>query len=143
MIRRHRPPDADGRNRLRRHRDEERPRNDRNSATNGWLDVAAVEGAGVMRVIDLTSRSLLSSRRLVPALTDWNSVEAPTIYALYPRRLRNTKTARLFLDFLTEIFAEIEKQRVPAYSGAVPRITQPHWFGRARGRQSAYRPNRS
>jgi DNA-binding transcriptional LysR family regulator len=104
-----------------------------------WLDVAAVEGAGVMRVTDLTSGSLLSSGRLVAALTDWNSVEAPTIYALYPRRLRNSKVARLFLDFLTEMFAEIEKQRVPEYSGVVPRITQPHWFGRARGRQSAYR----
>ena len=105
----------------------------------GWLDIAAVEGAGVMRVTDLTSGSLLSSGKLVPVLSDWNSVEAPTIYALYPRRLRHSKIARLFLDFLTEVFAEIEKQRVPEYTGVVPRITQPHWFGRARGRQSAYR----
>jgi DNA-binding transcriptional LysR family regulator len=105
----------------------------------GWLDVAAVGGAGVMRVTDLTTGPLLSSGRLVPALTEWNSVEAPTIYALYPRRLRQSKIARLFLDFLSEIFAEIEKERVPAHRGAVPRITQPHWFGRAKGRQSAYR----
>jgi DNA-binding transcriptional LysR family regulator len=104
----------------------------------GWLDIAAVSGAGVMRVTDLTSATLLSPGRLVPALTDWDSTEAPTIYALYLRRLRQSKVARCFLDFLTEIFAEIEKRRVPEYHGAVPRNSQPHWFGRAKGRQSAY-----
>ena len=109
----------------------------------GWLDVAAVAGAGVMRVTDLTAGGYFASGKLVPALTDWNSTESPTIYALYPRRARQSKVARLFLDFLAEIFAEIESQRVPAYKGAVPRVPQPPWFGRARGRQSTYRAAKS
>jgi DNA-binding transcriptional LysR family regulator len=104
----------------------------------GWLDIAAVGGAGVMRITDLTSARLLSTGGLVSTLADWESTEAPTIYALYPRRLRQSKVARCFLDFLTEVFAEIEKQRVPQYHGVVPRITQPHWFGRAKSRQSTY-----
>jgi hypothetical protein len=85
-----------------------------------------------MRLTDLTSASLLATGRLVSALTDWDSTEAPTIYALYPRRLRQSKTARCFLEFLTDVFAEIEKQRVPEYHGVMPRISQPHWFGRAK-----------
>jgi DNA-binding transcriptional LysR family regulator len=44
---------------------------------------------------------------------------------------------------LAEIFAEIESQRVPAYNRAVPRVPQPPWFGRARGRQSTYRAAKS
>jgi len=103
-----------------------------------WLDAASFAGAGVMRLTDLTAGRYLSSGLLAPVLTDWESAEAPTIYAVYRRSQRQSKLVRVFLDFLTEVFAELESERTPAPISGVPRVPQPEWFGRAQGRQSAY-----
>jgi|SRR6267378_2080410 len=102
-----------------------------------WLVEAACAGAGVMRITDLTSGRSFSSGLLVPVLTDWEGLEAPTIYAAYRRGQRNSKLVRVFLDFLVEVFAEIENERVPALAGAVPRAPKPQWWDRAHGRRSA------
>jgi DNA-binding transcriptional LysR family regulator len=108
------------------------------SGDRNWLDVAARTGAGVTRVTDLTAVSDLTSGLLVPVLTDWESAASPTIYALYPRSHRQSRLVRAFLDFLGEIFAELENERPLAPRGTIKRVSPPDWFGHVRGRQSAY-----
>jgi DNA-binding transcriptional LysR family regulator len=103
-----------------------------------WLDEAACAGAGVIRLADMTLSRYLSSGLLVPALTDWEAMEAPTIFAAYRRSQRQSKLVRAFLDFLVEVFAELENERSPAPASGMPRVPKPDWFGRAHGRQSAY-----
>ena len=105
-----------------------------------WLDEAACAGAGVIRLADLTLGRYLSSGLLVPVLSDWEALEAPTIYATYRRSQRNSKLVRVFLDFLVEAFSELARERTPAPAGAVPRVPKPEWFGHTHGRQSAYVP---
>lgn len=108
------------------------------SGDRNWLDVAARAGAGVMRVTDLTAVSDLTSGALVPVLTDWESAASPTIYALYRRSHRQSRLVRVLLDFLSEVFAELENERPLAPGGAIKRVSRPDWFGHVRGRQSTY-----
>ena len=103
-----------------------------------WLDEAACAGAGVIRLADLTLSRYLASGLLVPVLTDWEALEAPTIYAAFRRSQRQSKLVRAFLDFLVEMFAELEIERSPASASGISRVPRPEWFGRAHGRQSAY-----
>ena len=103
-----------------------------------WLDEAACAGAGVIRFADLTLIRYLSSGLLVPVLTDWEALEAPTIFAAYRRSHRNSKLVRVFVDFLVEAIAELESARTPAPTSAIPRVPKPEWVGRAHGRLSAY-----
>ena len=103
-----------------------------------WLDEAACAGAGVIRVPDVTIRHHLTSGALLPTLHAWTPLEAPTVYAAYRRQQRRSKLVRLFIDFLIELFAEFANPR----DGSVGRLTKPEWFGRARGRQSAYVPRK-
>jgi len=108
------------------------------SDNRSWLDAAALAGAGVMRVTDLTAGSYLSSGRLVPVLTDWDSMEAPTIYAVYARAQKRSKLLRVFLDFLVQVFADLETERMSGRATTIARVPQPRWFGHDRGRQSAH-----
>ena len=108
------------------------------SDNRSWLDEAACAGAGVIRSADLVLVRYVSSGLLVPVLTDWNVLESPPIYAAYRRSQRNSKLVRVFLDFLVEVFAELEKERIPAATGTIPRVPKPEWWGRAHGRRSAY-----
>jgi hypothetical protein len=91
-----------------------------------------------MRLTDLTSGRYFSSGLLVPVLTDWDSIEAPTIYAVYARSQRRSKLLRVFLDFLAEVFAELARERMPGPTMTLARVPQPRWFGHDRGRQSAH-----
>jgi LysR family transcriptional regulator for bpeEF and oprC len=103
-----------------------------------WLDEAACAGAGVIRFVDLTVGRYLSSGQLVPLLTEWEGLEAPVIYALYRRSERHSKLVRVFVDFLVEVFAELEAERPFGPARGVPRVAKPEWEGRAHGRHSAY-----
>ncbi len=103
-----------------------------------WLDEAARAGAGVIRLADITLSRYLSSGLLVPVLTDWEALEAPTIFAAYRRSQRQSKLVRVFLDFLVEVFGELENERSPVSSARIAGVAKPEWFGRARGRQSSY-----
>jgi DNA-binding transcriptional LysR family regulator len=103
-----------------------------------WIDEAACVGAGVIRLADITLSRHLSSGLLVPVLTDWEALEAPTIFAVYRRSQRHSKLVRVFLDFLVEVFAELERERTPELASGLARVPEPEWFGRAHGRQSNY-----
>jgi len=102
-----------------------------------WVEAAACAGVGVVRLADIGLGDYLSSGALIPVLTDWESLEAPTIFAAYPPRLRQSKLVRAFLDFLVEVFAEVESERIPGTSALIS-IPKPKWWDRAHGRHSAY-----
>jgi LysR family transcriptional regulator, regulator for bpeEF and oprC len=102
-----------------------------------WMYEAACAGAGVIRSTDFSIRRYQLSGLLVPVLADWEGLEAPTHFAVYRPSKRRSKLVRVFVDFLAEIFAEMERERL-ATSGRIPRVPRPDSFGRAHGRQSTY-----
>jgi LysR family transcriptional regulator for bpeEF and oprC len=102
-----------------------------------WLETAACSGVGVVRLFDVGLGHYLSSGALIPVLTDWESLEAPTIFAAYAPRQRHSKLVRVFLDFLIEVFAELDKERLVG-PGVLKSVPKPPWFDRGLGRQSAY-----
>jgi LysR family transcriptional regulator, regulator for bpeEF and oprC len=103
-----------------------------------WLAEAACAGAGVVRIADLSLIRYLTSGSLVPVLTDWEALEAPPVFAAYPPSERRSKLVRVFLDFLVEVFAELESERIPLPGRAIARVPRPEWFGRTHGRHSVY-----
>jgi DNA-binding transcriptional LysR family regulator len=107
-----------------------------------WIGEAAAAGAGVLRVIDITLPGYFSSGRLAPALTDWEALEAPVVFAAYPRIQRRSRLVRVFLDFLIEAFAELDAQRPAEFGASMSRVSKPEWFGRTHGRQSTFEARR-
>jgi DNA-binding transcriptional LysR family regulator len=99
-----------------------------------WLDEAACSGAGVIRGADLTLGRYLSSGLLTPALTDWEALDPPSIFAMYRKSHRRSRLVRVFLDFLVDIFRELEHEPV-SHAAFAP---VPGWFGRVHGRHSLY-----
>lgn len=103
-----------------------------------WIVEAACAGCGVIRVGDMALANQISSGALVPVLTDWQALEAPLHFALYRPAQRRSKRVRAFIDFLVELFAELELRRPLPASRADARMPRPEWFGHGHGRQSAY-----
>lgn len=103
-----------------------------------WIQEAACAGAGVIRVGDLMLGRFLESGALEPVLTDWQALEAPSHFAAYRPGQRRSKRVRAFIDFLVDLFAELEATRPAAAGGAARRMPRPEWFGRAQGRQSDF-----
>jgi DNA-binding transcriptional LysR family regulator len=103
-----------------------------------WLGEAAVAGAGVVRAIDLSLRAYVVSGRLTPVLSDWEALEAPMVFAAYPRIQRRSRLVRVFLDFLVETFAELDEERSRTLGRKLKSAPRPEWFGRTHGRQSAF-----
>jgi len=93
---------------------------------------AACAGAGVIRVNDITAAPFLRSGKIVPVLTDWEIPEAPPIFAVYQRTMRHSMLVRVFVDFLAEVFSEIELERVPTPTAVVTRVSNPEWARRGR-----------
>lgn len=99
-------------------------------AVDGWLvsdhrDVvldAVVAGEGVARLSDLTIRTHLRQGQLVPALLDWQMQDSPPINLLYRPNHRRIARVRLFIDFVTAVFRQLESERD---SGIVPRHPAP------------------
>jgi LysR family transcriptional regulator, regulator for bpeEF and oprC len=97
----------------------------------------AVAGAGVARLIDWNQMQghEIARGALVPALTDWENEEVPPVNLLYPPSVRRIPRVRRVLDFITQLFSDIEQQRaVPQPSTATPR-----WVKAWRPRASASR----
>lgn len=107
-----------------------------------WIIQAARAGAGVVRITDLPSAEHLRSGALIPALTDWTTIEAPTIFAAYRPRQRNSKLIRAFIDFAHEVFREAQAERHGLPVGESRAGARPDWFGRTRGPQSSFAARR-
>lgn len=94
-----------------------------------------IAGVGVGRILewDLRRDSQLAPGALVPALTDWTMPEVPPITLLHPASVRRIPRVRLFIDWVTQLFADIERQRqAPKAASGVPR-----WIKVQRSRTSA------
>jgi len=48
---------------------------------------------------------------LVPALTDWQATDMPPVNLLYSASRRRIPRARVFIDYITELFAELDRSR--------------------------------
>jgi DNA-binding transcriptional LysR family regulator len=114
-------------------------------AARGWLVVdnvhrdmvrdLAVAGAGVARILDWHQRQgrEIASGLLVPALTDWTHDEVPPVNMLYRPSVRRVPRVRLFIDFVTQLFRDIEQQR----EVRAPSTGMPRWVKAYRPRASA------
>lgn len=94
-----------------------------------------VAGIGVGRILewDVLRGARLAAGRLVPVLRDWHSPEVPPVTLLHPPSVRRIARVRLFIDWLVQLFADIERQRhLPVPATAVPR-----WLKVQRPRTSA------
>jgi LysR family transcriptional regulator, regulator for bpeEF and oprC len=87
---------------------------------------AAVAGAGIIRVGDLTIQPWLVEGSLQQALSDWTALESPAIYLLHRRGGKQLARVRAFGDFVTDIFQRItERQGHTSQSHSNPK---PDWF---------------
>ena len=89
----------------------------------GWLQTdnahrdmirdTVIAGGGVARILDWHWRQgrELANGTLIPALTDWELDEVPPVNVLYPQSVRRVPRVRLFIDFITQVFHDIEMQR--------------------------------
>jgi LysR family transcriptional regulator, regulator for bpeEF and oprC len=114
-------------------------------AVQGWLladnvhrDMlldTALTGGGVVRVLDWHRRQgfELASGSLVPALVDWEVTEVPPVNLFYPPTARRIQRVRVFIDFVVQLFREIEQQRALPVSATAP----PRWTKTQRSRASS------
>jgi DNA-binding transcriptional LysR family regulator len=93
-------------------------------------------GEGVAFILDWTNHDDIASGRLVQALADWESPEAPPVNLLYRPSVRRVSRVRLFMEFVIEIFDELEA----AHSQSVRPAQRPAWLKRPYGRASATPP---
>jgi DNA-binding transcriptional LysR family regulator len=108
----------------------------------GWLIADALNGGGVVRAIDLSVRHHLERGELVPALLDWEACEAPPIHVIYRKVQRRNERVRAFVQFVRELFIELESGRLPRTNSAPKTTPKPEWWGR-RPVHSASRANGS
>ena len=92
-----------------------------------------LEGGAVARGIDLANRDRLRSGALVPALTDWEPLEAPPVNLLYRPTCRRIPRVRLFIDFVTGLFRELERGR----ESRIAPTARPAWMRQRSGLASA------
>lgn len=91
-------------------------------------------GFGVARLADWHQRPGREVMRglMVPALTDWLPEEVAPVNLLYPSSARRTPRARVFLDWVIQVFAEVERERLQP----VPATARPSWAKSRRRRAS-------
>ncbi len=109
----------------------------------GWLTTSnahrdlvielALAGHGVIRILDWTNLPELASGSLVRVLEDWESTEAPPVNLLYRASVRRIPRVRLFIEFATELFRELDQVRGTGVVGT----ERPRWLWRHHGRVSA------
>jgi DNA-binding transcriptional LysR family regulator len=112
-------------------------------AVKGWLiadnihrDVLlgmAVAGTGVVRVLDWANHAEIASGTLVPVLTDWQATDVPPVNLLYRPNVRRQARVRLLIDFVCDVFREIERKRGQHLVAAAP----PRWLKRYYAKASA------
>jgi DNA-binding transcriptional LysR family regulator len=112
----------------------------------GWLTTShahrdlfielALAGHGVLRVLDWFNQPEVMSGGLVQVLTDWESTEAVPVNVLYAPGVRRLPRARAFIDFVTEVFSDLERARGRPVVGT----ERPAWMRRPHGRASDFEP---
>ena len=121
----------------------ERDGEEESVAVSGWLlsnhrDVnldAVLAGEGVARISDISAQAHFASGRLVPVLTDWEMKDAPPVNLLYRASNRRSARVRVFIDFVTALFRDMEATRE---RGVIARVgDRPDWYGRRYGHVSA------
>ena len=90
-------------------------------------------GHGVVRILDWTNLPELACGSLVRVLEDWESTEAPPVNLLYRASVRRSPRVRLFIEFVTELFRELDLVRGEGVVGT----ERPRWLLRHYGRVSA------
>ena len=93
-----------------------------------------VAGAGVGRILEWDARDdrPVATGALVPVLRDWGSPEVPPVTLLYPPSARRIPRVRLFIDWVSQLFEDLEsRRRAPQAATDVPR-----WLKAPRSRTS-------
>lgn len=113
----------------------------------GWLVVdnwhrdmvrdLAIAGVGVARLLDWHQRPGREVARglLMPALTDWEVDEVPPVNLLYLPSARRIPRVRAFVDWVTQLFAEVERER----QRPLPATPMPRWLKAQRPKASSTR----
>jgi DNA-binding transcriptional LysR family regulator len=110
----------------------------------GWLTTSnahralaqqlVLRGHGVGRFLDWADLPEVSAGALVPALVEWETPDAPPVNLLYSTSARRMPRARAFIDFVTAVYAELDRAR-----GLVPAaVGPPLWMRRPNGRASDF-----
>ena len=97
----------------------------------------AIAGVGVARLLDWHQRPGREVPRglLVPALVDWVVDEVPPVNLLYPPSARRVPRVRAFVDWVIQLFAEVERER----QRPLPATPMPRWIKAQKPRASATR----
>lgn len=115
----------------------------------GWLSSNAreatldlvLDGHGIGRFTELTTRDPVQSGRLVPVLLDWEVQGGPPVNLLYKGRGRRSPAQRAFVEFTLQCLRDIGMQGTAG--GAAAGNDRPAWHVRGYGRASAtVRPRR-
>ena len=114
------------------------------ATVSGWLasshrDIildAATAGEGVARLSDLSIRTQIHAGHLVPVLLDWEVKHAPPVNLLYRSNHRRTPRVRLFIEFVSELFRNLEAERAIGLT-APQSLERPHWYRRRYERASS------
>lgn len=69
---------------------------------------SALQGAGVVQVLDVFVNPLIESGQLVQVYGDWNT-ETKTFYAVLTKARVSSARVRVFIDFLTEVLASTRR----------------------------------
>ena len=114
-----------------------------------WMIEAAVRDAGVVRLIDLKTAPFVDQGLLEPVLDDWEALEAPPIHVLYPRGSRRSARVNAFVNYVSEVCADLETWRrrrgqATFDPGPVPVWIRSNWVGSLmrRGRSSLAGPQK-
>jgi len=111
-------------------------------AVNGWMSSnhrdfvvdAALAGEGVVRVSGMTTWQHVQSGRLVTVLRDWEVRHGPPVTVHFRPLHRRTPRVRVFVDFVTDLFRELELQREGSFADVT--AERPEWQGKRYGRAS-------
>ena len=108
------------------------------TTTNAHRDVViglALAGEGVVRIIDWMNLPEQRAGRLVRALADWDSPEAPPVNLLYRPSARRIPRLKAFTEFVTELFRDLDV----GHDKPVSASSRPRWLRHHYSRTSAVR----
>ncbi len=89
---------------------------------------AAIQGAGIVRLTNLTVQPFVAQGLLQPVLEGWEGLDAPPIYLLYHRRARTSARIRTCADFLIDLFARLDSSVQENSGTKVETVPMPAWW---------------